>query len=206
MERITDGIAIPAWLRPALSLILSASAALLYGILLSVAIIRTVVEGQPTFSPGTLRAAELLSALVGSVVTAGFARGKKPLEAIHASWFRPRPWAARAAAAGKRTLSLAQNKLVALGEVLGLYRTPFAETHDVGHPEEIVSPEPSQGNPAAFYVGMLYFGVYLVVGAAAFVVTVARSAVPDLVANSAWVWMGTLISSAYAFFALGQQE
>ena len=206
MERITDGIAIPAWLRPALSLVLSTSAALLYGILLSVAIIRTVVEGQPTFSPGTLRAAELLSALVGSVVTAGFARGKQPAEAIHASWFRPRSWAARVAAARKRTLSLAQNKLVALGEVLGFYRAPFAETRDVGHPEEIVSPEPLRGNPAAFVVGMLYFGVYFVVGVAAFIVTVARSAVPDLISNSAWVWMGTLISSAYAFFALGQQE
>ena len=114
MERITDGIVLPEWLRPAVSLILSASAALLYGILLSVAIIKTIVEGQPAFSPGTLRAAEMLSALVGSVVTAGFARGRQPADVIHMNWFRLVSWTTRAAAAKERTFSLAQSKLVAL--------------------------------------------------------------------------------------------
>ncbi len=207
MQGITDSIAIPEWLRPALSLTLSASAALLYGAILGVAIARTLVEGQPSFSPGLLRAAEMLSGLVGSVVTAGFAHGKQPAEPVRASWLYPTFRPTRAAALKARVSSLGQSKLVGLGEIIGFYQGPSAGASDVGHPEQGISPAPApaRANPAAFVVGVLYFAVYFLVGAGAFVVTLMRPSVPELIANSAWVWMGTILSAAYAFFALGKE-
>ncbi|NLX43583.1 MAG: hypothetical protein GXY79_08925 [Chloroflexi bacterium] len=74
-SRASNEVIIPAWMRQLVSVVATASAAILYAIVLGIAVYRTFTEGQPQFSETMTRAAAALSGLVGSVVTAGFARG-----------------------------------------------------------------------------------------------------------------------------------
>ena len=67
-------IEVPTWFRQFVSVVATASAAILYAVVLGVAIHRTLTESDPVFSETMTRAAAALSGLVGSVVTAGFAR------------------------------------------------------------------------------------------------------------------------------------
>jgi hypothetical protein len=213
MEAITKYIVIPEWIKPALALVLTASAALLYALILGTAIMRTAIEPHPVFSPGALRAAELLGGLVGSVVAAGFARGKQPAP-MHPVAVLPGSWVTHVTRSAVRVRALARNKLLSLGEIMGLERaTPplrdldeLAPAEPAPAPAPAPTPSPKPSNPAAVAVGLLYLVVYVLIGAAALIVTISKATVPEIVSNSAWVWLGTVASATYSFFALGGQE
>jgi hypothetical protein len=52
------------------------------------------------------------------------------------------------------------------------------------------------------WIGIIYFVIYFLVGLAAFLVTIVRGSAPDVVSNAGWVWLGTVISSAYSYLGL----
>jgi len=201
MDETSGGGIVPEWLRSGLSLILTVAAAGLYAYILGMAEIRTYLEGAPVFEDNLVRAAGLLSGLVGAVVSAGFAQGRPnpatPVRALHAM----------GGIARTRWVSLkrpprAKEKFLGLGRLLGLRteRRTFAKAEEGAAPEELA---PSGRVTTTMVVGILYFVVYFVIGAAALLLTVTRPAVPELVTNAGWVWLGTVLSAGYAFFALG---
>ena len=199
MEDITEDKTLPAWLKQIASLILTVLAALLYAAILGSAVVRTFMEGSPTFTANALRAASVLSGFVGAVVTAGFARGRRltvtPVGIAH-------PMGGKAVAAWTSTTpaSRIKSKLVGLAATLGLRVKPALPQQPAPHDAE--QPEPKKAFPAAVWVALLYLLVYFLVGASAFALTILRPEVPELIGNAAWVWLGTLVSSGYTFFGL----
>jgi len=194
---------IPDLLQSALSLILTVVAALLYASILGMALARTIAEGNPVFSAGAVRAASLLSGLVGAVVTAGFARARQatasPATTPHALG-----GAALTAWTHLKPPSRARTKFLGLAGLLGfpvelLGRYPSAAS---GEEEEAPVTDAPHMLTVAGWVALLYFAVYFLVGAVALVLTILRPEVPDLVLNAAWVWLGTVVSAGYSFFAL----
>jgi len=199
MEDIARRITIPDWLQQMLSLILTLVAAILYALVLGSALVRTVAEENPVFTEGTLRAANVLSGFVGAVVTAGFARGRRlgstPAGAIHPmggytlpAWISLKP------------TSRAKSKLVGLGVTLGLHIEPILL-------QQLAAPDPEQPEPEkavsyAMWIGLVYLVLYFAVGACAFVLSIIKPQVPELVSNAAWIWLGALVSSGYTFFGL----
>lgn len=204
MEEIAEGKLIPAWLQELLSLALTVLAAILYAAILGSAVVRTFNEGDPVFSQGTVRIASLLSGLVGSVVTAGFARGRRPIS-VPVSIVHP---------PGKRVPSgwirldyptLAKIKLLGLAATLGLRIGPATPSLPSPYEEEGEEPKPGRKLSAAVWVALLYFAVYFSIGVSALVLTVIRPEVPELILNASWVWLGTVVSSGYTFFALSSR-
>ncbi|NLX43584.1 MAG: hypothetical protein GXY79_08930 [Chloroflexi bacterium] len=61
-------------------------------------------------------------------------------------------------------------------------------------------------NRTSLFLAILYFAVFFVVGLTAFVTSIARPSVPELLANCAWVWLGSIITSGYAFFTLSGES
>jgi hypothetical protein len=184
----------PENIKRLVSLSFTLLAALLYGAILGGAIIKNLVNNSAVFTDGALRATQILSGLVGTVVTAGFARAKR----------------ANVAAANQGQTSsilprwLIQSKLLGLADTLGLNLRGLVNGGEISPLED----EPiriTKINTATWVAG-IYFVIYFLVGAGAFVITVLRPAVPEIISNSAWVWLGTLISSSYAFFALGEEN
>jgi hypothetical protein len=55
---------------------------------------------------------------------------------------------------------------------------------------------------AATALALAYFLIYFLVGLAAFVLAFTRPQVPDLIMNAAWIWVGTIVSSGYAYVGL----
>ena len=51
-------------------------------------------------------------------------------------------------------------------------------------------------------IGWAYLTVWLVIGLAAFLVTVTRPDVPALVSNTGWTWLGTAVAATYAYFGI----
>lgn len=176
-----------------ISLFFTLLAALLYGAILGGAVVKSLFNSTAVFNEGALRATQILSGLVGTVVTAGFARGKSsnlsPTTPLHESAFLPH-WHL-------------QGKLLGLADTLGLYIGGLTASNIV--PEEDEPVRASKVNTATWVAGV-YFVVYFLVGAGAFLITILRAQVPELISNSAWVWLGTLISSSYSFFALGNDN
>ncbi len=201
MEDIVEVAPFPDRLRRAFSLILTLLAAFLYAGVLGVSIVRAFLEPDPQFTEGTVRTAGLLSGLVGSVVSAGFARGKRP-EAVAMSIEHPLGGRSRTSWQTLRRPSLLRCKLLGLAGFLGLRASTAT-----GEPEEIAEPpaelDPGSGLSISLWVALLYFALYFVVGAAAFALTLLRTATPEFLGNAAWVWLGTVLSSGYSFFALG---
>ena len=198
MDQLLEEKVIPERLRQALSLILTIVAVLLYAAILGSAIVRTIIEDDPTFTPGAVRAAGLLAGLVGSVVTAGFARswrlGSVPISASHPmAGQTPTAWVSLGPP------SLAKSKLSGLARTLGLLPSSATPMRSVpGEPEEAAA----KSTPIALWIALLYFAVYFLVGICAFALSILRPTVPELVDQAAWVWLGTVISSGYSFFAL----
>jgi hypothetical protein len=193
---------IPDWLQQTLSLVLTLAAALLYLAILGYAIIRSFVETEPVFTMGATRAAQLLSGLVGSVVTAGFARGKRlpvgPVSADHpmggltsTSWTRLKP------------PSRTSRKFMGLGELVGFRALPGAPQKS--RLEEGEGEQPLVSS-LSLWVGLVYFGVYFLVGIGAFALIMIKTEVPEFIGNSAWVWLGTMAAAGYSFFSLGAGE
>jgi hypothetical protein len=202
-----------------LSLLMTLVAAVLYALVLGGAVARTVIDPQPYFSENMVRAAGLLSGLVGAVVTAGFARSRAPAATPIRLRYRPQGRAA-AIMTWLPLRSLVRRKLLSLAETLGL-PVPAATLRDhddsqVPHPpmpgDLVPAPapddeaDPPRGASAPMWMALLYFAVYFLVGISAFLVSIWRGNVPELVSNAGWVWLGTIISSTYAFLGLNARE
>jgi len=190
---------IPGQIQQALSLILTVLAALLYAAILGSAVVRTFLEGNPIFTEGALRAASVLSGFVGAVVTAGFARGRRldstPIGVTHPMGGRTLP-----AWTSLKPASRARSKLVGLAITLGL-RVESALVQELTLPET-EQPEPERVVASAVWIALLYLVVYFLVGASALALSILRPEVPEIIGNTAWVWLGTLVSSGYTFFGL----
>jgi len=203
MDDNTPTGVIPEWLQRASGTIVTVLAAILYAVVLGSAIIRTAIEEDPVFSDATLRMAGVLSGLVGSVVAAGFARSRRPSAAPIVAHH---PIGGSVARTGWYTLkppSRFRSKFLGLAAMLGvrMYVGPTILS-DVPAPAD----PPSTEEPGyALWVGLLYFGVYFLVGVGAFVLAVTRPVVPELVSNAAWVWLGTVVTSAYTYFGMDVQ-
>ncbi|MGM0400296.1 MAG: hypothetical protein ACQEQT_03240, partial [Chloroflexota bacterium] len=72
-------------------------------------------------------------------------------------------------------------------------------------PEEEAPPE-REPLSIVVWIALLYFAIYFIVGIGAFFVTICRNNVPEIVVNSGWVWLGTVISSTYSFFGIDAKE
>ncbi len=198
-EDIAQRRSIPDWIRQILSLTLTVAAAFLYAGILGSAVVRTFVESDPVFTEGTLRAARLLSGFVGAVVTAGFARGRRlgstPVGITHAMGGRT-----LSAWISLKPASRIKSKLVGLAVTLGL-PIERALLQQLAAPDA-EQPEVERALDSAVWVSLLYLVLYFVIGASAFTLSIIRTEVPELIANAAWVWLGTLVSSGYAFFGI----
>lgn len=206
------GSLVPEQIRRMLTLTLTLVAVALYGAILISALVITLYREDPQFSESMERAAGMLSGLVGAVVTAGFARSKSPdsspISVSH-------PLAGQVVSNWKRLgpRSLASRNLEGLGDMLGMPDYPGSPSRAVpgmapatpeGDEEPVVTPAPAKGMSAKMWVALTYVLIYITVGLAAFVLAIWRPEVPSIIANSAWVWFGTMISSAYTFFGLEQ--
>ncbi|MHB1356439.1 MAG: hypothetical protein ACYCZF_10740 [Anaerolineae bacterium] len=189
----SDSIEPPEHAKRFLSLFFTLLAALLYGAILGGAVVKSLFDSTAVFNEGALRATQILSGLVGTVVTAGFARGKSSnlssATPLHEKAFLP-TW-------------YSQGKLLGLAETLGLNLGGLTANSIAPLEDEHV--RITKVNTATWVAG-IYFILYFLVGAGAFLVTILRPQVPELISNSAWVWLGTLISSSYSFFALGNDN
>jgi hypothetical protein len=188
-----QGIEVPEHAKRLISLSFTLLAALLFGAILGGAVIKSLINSSAVFSDGALRATQILSGLVGTVVTAGFARGKTsnlaPATPFNKTSLLPR-------------LHL-EGKLLGLADTLGLYIGGLTASNIAPIEEEHV--RAAKVNTATWVAG-IYFVIYFLVGAGAFLLTILRAQVPEIISNSAWVWLGTLISCSYTFFALGNEN
>jgi hypothetical protein len=199
MPEGTEEKLIPEQIRRALSLIISIIAAILYAGILGNAVLRSALEEDPVFSENMLRAASFLSGLVGSVVTAGFAKSQQPVS-VQMSNNHPMGGRTLTAWYSLRPPSLVRRNLLGLATAIGLY--PANRPLPRSQPPQAEAPEASDSLSAVVWIALLYFAVYFLVGIGAFFVTIWRDGAPEIVVNSGWVWLGTVISSAYSFLGL----
>lgn len=185
-------IDIPDNTKRLISLAFTVLAVLLYGTILGGAIIKTLMDDSAVFTPGALRATQILAGLVGAVVTAGFARPQNSNVTT----------SAREKDSGLLPHWFIESKFLGLADTLGLNLRSITASSSV-MPLEEVSVRAAKINTAT-WVAILYFIIYFITGAGAFVITVMRPEVPEIISSTAWVWLGTLITSSYSFFALGE--
>jgi len=187
----TQETLLPAWIQRALMLISTLTALALYAGVLGTAIAHTITQDAPTFNANMVRAASLLSGLIGAVVTAGFASSQQPitLQTKSGPFFK--------ALTGRRSNRL-PIKLNSLSSTLGLtprdattQRDPLAGLTSLGLTE---------------WIALAYFVVYFAVGVAALLVTLTRPSAHDMVSNAGWVWLGTAISSTYSYLGLNARS
>jgi hypothetical protein len=201
MDETPQGPMMPETVRQLTSLVLTISAALLYGLVLGSAILRTIIGPPPEFSPNMVRMAGLLSGLVGAVVTAGFARSDPPVS-VQLSASHAIGGAALSAWRTIRPPSLLQRNLLGLAQMLGVRvgpRLAQAPTRD-----DLVQEAPKIN--LALWIGGLYLLIYMAVGLGSIGVTLWIANAPEMVAQSGWVWLGTTVSSAYSFFNLSARS
>lgn len=205
-DRLDLNQALPPWIRSLLSLGMTISAAVLYAGILGIAILRTWREPNPEFSSTMVRAANVLSGLVGGVVASGFSQSRRQMP-IQVKAQAPDDPAQEIAWTVYRPISLLKRNFLGLGRLLGMPIFPLglelASDEEGSVPEETVR-EPL-GNKVVMGVALFYFLIYFAVGVAAFALTVLRPSAPEIISNAGWVWLGTLATAGYAFFALDQQ-
>ena len=199
-------IVIPENVRQVAALVLTVSAALLYGVVLGSAVVRTVFGPAPEFTTTMTRAANLLSGLVGAVVTAGFARSDR-VAALVLEAATPRALWRKLDGSG-----LARSNLLGLARTLGM---PMRMPATRGAAPEVGAPEAGapEGEPAAdpryaqvaLWTAVLYLAVYFVVGLAALLTSIWVKHTPELVSQAGWVWLGTTVSAAYSYFGINAQ-
>lgn len=195
--------ALPPWLRELLGLGLTISAAVLYAAILGIAILRTVQQGDPQFSTSMVRAASVLSGLVGAVVSTGFAQSRKEMP-VRVAAQSPDDPTQEVVWSTSRPVSLLRRNLLGLGRTLGLPVLPMRARFATHDEEADLTEEPTQpqSNQVVMWIALLYFAVYFVVGVASFGLAMVRPEVPEIISNAGWVWLGTVASSGYSFFAL----
>ena len=192
---------VPEAIRQLLTLALTVIAAVLYAMILGRAVVRTVLDASDDFTPTEVRAASLLSGLVGTVVTAGFARSKRrvPVQVSRSHalgddsasvWHSLKP------------PSLAKRNLLSLAEALGVSprATSLSRTAD-GSAIDL----PKQA-AMAMWIALVYVAIYFLVGISAFIVSLWIEQAPGMVTQAGWVWLGTTVSAAYSFFGLSVSE
>ena len=190
---------LPDWLQRALLLLSTVAAVLLYAGILGSALVRTVTQEAPEFSDNMVRAAGLLSGLIGAVVTAGFARSQRPI-AVQIVAEHPMGGQAITAWTSLQPVSLIHRNLTSLAATLGLLsaRSLISRSGD----DQTQQAEMTRRLSAVEWIALLYCIIYFVTGIAAFAITIVKPTVPGLVANSGWVWLGTAITSTYSFLGL----
>ena len=195
--------ALPVWLRELLALGLTISAAALYAAILGIAILRTVQQGHPEFSASMVRAASVLSGLVGAVVATGFAQSRQEMPVRVAAQSPDDPGQDVVWITG-RPVSLLRRNLLGLGHTLGLPVLPMQARFSTYDEEANLAEEPTQpqSNKVVMWIALLYFVVYFVVGVSSFGLAMWRPEVPEIISNAGWVWLGTVASAGYSFFAL----
>ncbi len=210
MEEGTKEKLIPEQIRRMISLVITIITAILYAAILGNAVVRSALEENPVFPENMLRAAGFLSGLVGSVVSAGFAKSQRP---VSTQMTNNRPIRGRTLTAwySLHPPSLIRRNLLGLASLMGIYTSsqplPRSQTPEEGAPPEEAPPEeeaPPAREPLSVvvWIALLYFAVYFLVGISAFFVTICRDSTPEIVVNSGWVWLGTIISSTYSFFGI----
>jgi hypothetical protein len=203
MQEIADSRLFPEPLRRVLVFVLTITAVVLYAVVLGIAIVATIRSDGATalsLNQGMVNTAKALSALVGAVVAAGFGRSDAPstvqLDADHAmggrvatSWHSLKP------------PSLFERNMRSLGELIGIrmVRDRSSNTRD---DSEVPVTSPQTGLSLSAWVGLTYFVVYVLVGAAALIVSLYRPVVPDLISTTGSVFVGTMVASAYTFFSI----
>jgi len=198
VANVTTVVSVPERIRQVIAFLLTVAALILYVVVLGDALLRTYLLGMPELPVATTRFASLLSGLVGAVVTAGFARANRPASIpvtaphplggwAHTGWNTLRP------------PSRARAKLLGLSEMLGLHPTGLIPAQTATDEEET---NRRRSLDAATYLALAYFLVYFLVGLGAFLLAFTRPQVPDLVMNAAWIWIGTIVSSGYAYIGL----
>jgi hypothetical protein len=175
MDDNTSNGTLPERLQRAAGAIVTVLAAVLYAVVLGSAIVRTAIEGEPIFSEMMLRMASLLSGLVGSVVAAGFARSRRPSATPIVTTHPIGGGIARTGWYSLRPPSRFQAKFLGVAAMVGV---------------RVQSGAPTLSD------------VYFVVGVGAFLLTITRATVPELVSNAAWVWLGTIVTSTYTYFGM----
>jgi hypothetical protein len=200
---------LPAQLQRIVAFALTVSVAILYAVIMTVVMVNAV--NSPGWEPNAnvVRAVGLLGGVLGAVVTAGFARSQ-PASGVFLGADHPLGGAAPSGWAAIRP-SRARRNLLGLAELMGLpTRRPASPSRTGELPEEAEPPEEIIAEPAraglAMWVAILYLAVYLVVGLASLIVSLLISEAPDVVTQAAWVWIGTALSSAYAFFGIDRQR
>jgi hypothetical protein len=195
---------VPAWVREVVTVGLAVSAIVLYGGILAAALYRTFTSNPPLITYGMERAAAVLGGLIGTVVTAGFARGRRTV-AVQARGLRPvgaKPpslWSRLGAD------TLLEGKMLGLARTVGLpvvSASLASLAADAGGASSGAPAETERSNKLAMWLAIVYFVVYLIAGLGAFGLTVIRETVPDMVSNAGWVWLGTMVSAGYAFFGV----
>lgn len=204
---------IPEQIRRMLSLVITIITAILYAAVLGNAVVRSALEENPVFPDNMLRAASFLSGLVGAVVSAGFANSQRP---VSVQMTNNHPIGGRTLTAwhSLHPPSLIRRNLLGLANVVGI--CPSRQPVPRSTPEKEIPPEegpPEEEAPPAeeplsvvVWIALLYFAVYFFVGISAFFVTICRDGAPEIVVNSGWVWLGTVMSSTYSFFGIDAGE
>ncbi len=207
-DRLDLSQALPPWLRSLLSLGLTISAAVLYAGVLGIAIVRTWQEPDPAFSSTMVRAASVLSGLVGGVVAAGFSQSRRQVP-IQVKAQAPDDPSQEVTWTTYRPVSLFKRNFLGLGRTLGMPVFSLGLQFSSDDEEPALPPEEAIREPAAnklvMGVALLYFVIYFVVGVAAFALTLLRPTVPEIISNAGWVWLGTVATAGYSFFALDSQ-
>lgn len=205
MQEIIDSSLVPDSVRRVLVLCLTLAAALLYGALMGFAIYGAFAGITRSYNDDTAaRAASLLSGLVGSVVTAGFSRSKRP-ETVQLSADHPMGGRAVTAWRSLKPDSLIKANLLGLGGMLGFPTQPLAPASSRAT-DELVPPVEPDVNALAMWVALVYIAIYILVGVASFATMFWAPSPPDLVVDAGWVWLGTVVSSGYSFFALNDRS
>jgi len=189
LNDIANSPLFPSWLRRLLSTVMALSAAVLYAVILGIAVVRTATGANPTFPTTMSRAASVLSGLIGSVVTAGFARAGRVSAKI---------WAGEGIEATAVGMGRLRRNLLGLADTIGLPLSSLVVLRS--SPTRVEQPAT---NKLSFWVALLYFLVYFAVGIGSFIFSLVwRGPVPELITNAGWVWLGAIVSSAYSFFGL----
>ena len=204
MKEDGQGLYFPEPIRRLISMVMTLVAIILYAGILGSAIFQTLSQpSTPRFSQHMVRAAGILGGLVGTVVTAGFARSAKPVSS-QMSTEHPLGGQALTAWSNLKPPSLFVRNLLGLADTLGFIAKPSSLSRAIEPGEEVQAP--SFEITLSVWMGLIYFAVYFLIGGAALVVTlVKQSNTPDLIANTGWVWLGTLATNTYAFFGLDTQ-